>query len=172
MPKTDPWLTQEQEHAWRMWLKVNTELHAALARDLQSGSELSYSDFAVLVQLTDHPEGRIRVTDLAVVLHWDRSRVSHHVKRMESRGLVARSECPTDGRVAYLSITDQGRVAIAQAAPAHAALVGELVFHGMSADDLAHFVATNAAIAKRLTELEARSATEERDTISSYREDR
>lgn len=66
---------------------------------------------AVLVQLTDVPEGRQRFLDLTQALEWEKSRMSHHVGRMAKRGLVTRQECPEDGRGAFVVITDEGRAA-------------------------------------------------------------
>lgn len=136
MTKDDGWLDAEQQRAWRQWLQVNSRLDSVLSRSMQESSELSMSDFAVLVILTDHPSGEVRVTELAGHLDWERSRVSHHIKRMQTRGLIERRECPQDGRGAFISITGAGRDAIVAAAPAHAALVKELVFARLSADDL------------------------------------
>src|SRR4051794_34218843 len=100
-----PWLSAQEEHMWRRWLKLNAELSATLQRELQDDAGLSMPDFDVLVHLTDSPEGRIRVTDLARLLHWERSRLSHHVTRMQRRGLVERTECVEDGRGAFIAIT-------------------------------------------------------------------
>ena len=69
------------------------ELSATLQREMQGDAGLSMPDFEVLVHLTDSPEGRVRVSDLARLLEWERSRVSHHVTRMERRGLVRAQEC-------------------------------------------------------------------------------
>jgi ADP-ribose pyrophosphatase YjhB (NUDIX family) len=62
------WLTAPEEHLWRGWLKLNTELASTLQRELQEDAGLSMPDFEVLVHLTDNPEGRVRVTDLAGLL--------------------------------------------------------------------------------------------------------
>jgi DNA-binding MarR family transcriptional regulator len=150
------WLTAQEEHLWRGWLKLNTELASTLQRELQVDAGLSMPDFEVLVHLTDNTEGRVRVTDLAGLLHWERSRVSHHVKRMEGRGLVQRAECSEDGRGAFVVITPQGRAAIEEAAPGHVQAVRRLVFDALSTDDNA---ALTAVIDKLLARLDdARSA--------------
>ena len=73
----------------------------------------------MLVQLTDSPEGRVRVTDLARALSWEKSRASHHLTRMERRGLVAREECRDDGRGAFVALTPEDRTAIEGAALGH-----------------------------------------------------
>lgn len=138
MSSDSPWLTTEQQQVWRRWLAVNAALPAVLHRDLQE-SGLSLPDFEVLVHLTDTAEGRLRVTDLADVLRWERSRLSHHVKRMEARALVRREECPEDKRGAFVVLTPAGRAAIQTAAPSHAATVREVVFGPLSPEELDSF---------------------------------
>ena len=128
MTTQGPWLTDDQQQVWRRWLAVNAELAALLHRDLQANSGLSLPDFSVLVQLTDRPEARVRVSDLADALQWERSRLSHHLRRMEARALVRREECPEDGRGAFVVLTPAGREAIERAAPDHAATVRTVVF--------------------------------------------
>lgn len=153
-----PWLTDGQQRVWRRWLRINAELPAALHRQLQADSELSLPDFDVLVQLTDTPEGRVRVLDLARALRWERSRLSHHIKRMASRGLVRREECLDDGRGAYVVLTSAGRAAIEQAAPAHVRTVRALVFDALSDEELASLA---AVVDKVLARLEERAASAE-----------
>ena len=134
---SDPvWLDEDEERVWRRWLRLNAELTAALHRQLQAEAGLSMSDYEVLVDLTDDPAGRVRVSELAHLLQWERSRVSHHVTRMERRGLVEREECPDDGRGAYVAITPAGRTAIERAAPGHARAVRRLVFDALQADEV------------------------------------
>ena len=136
MADGDPWLSADAQYLWRQWLRLNAELPGVLHRELQADAGLSLSDFEVLVTLTDTVEGRERVTDLARALSWERSRVSHHVTRMERRGLVERSECRDDGRGAWVVLTEQGRSAIERAAPGHAATVRRLIFDDLTPEEL------------------------------------
>ena len=149
------WLTAQEQRVWRRWLTLNARLSAALHKELQDDAGLSMPDFEVLVHLTDSPEGRIRVTDLARLLQWERSRVSHHVTRMERRRLVQRVECAEDGRGAFIVITPQGRAAIEQAAPGHVKTVRRLVFDALSPEDLDAFA---TIIEKALTQLDNQAA--------------
>jgi DNA-binding MarR family transcriptional regulator len=149
------WLTAQEQRVWRRWLTLNARLSATLQRELQDDAGLSMPDFEVLVHLTDSPEGRIRVTDLARLLQWERSRVSHHVTRMERRRLVQRVECTEDGRGAFIVITPQGRTAIEQAAPGHVKTVRRLVFDALSPEDLNAFA---TIIEKALAHLDKRPA--------------
>ena len=130
------WLTAQQERVWRRWLTLNARLSATLHKQLYDDAGLSMPDYEVLVHLTDNPQGRIRVTDLARLLQWERSRVSHHTTRMERRGLVQRVECAEDGRGAFIVITQQGRAAIEQAAPGHVTTVRRLVFDVLTPDEV------------------------------------
>lgn len=127
------WLTDEEEALWRQWLHVSVSLSLALARELGDDG-LSMADYHVLVLLSDTEEGELRVTDLARLLMWERSRVSHHVTRMERRGLVSRRECGQDGRVAYVGLTPCGRTAIEHAAPGHVRAVRRLFIAPLGED--------------------------------------
>ncbi|MFF8727149.1 MarR family winged helix-turn-helix transcriptional regulator [Streptomyces sp. NPDC015171] len=113
------WLTAEEEDAWRGFLRLRDRLEARLSRLLQAESGLSGPDYAVLVGLTDVPEGRRRYQDLTRELEWEKSRMSHHIARMAKRGLVVREECAEDARGAFVVITEAGRAAIEAAAPLH-----------------------------------------------------
>lgn len=150
------WLTAPEEQLWRRWLMLNRLVPAVLHHDLQADSQLSLADFDVLVQLTDTELGRLRVSDLAQALQWERSRVSHQVTRMERRGLLARDDCPQDARVSYVVITPQGREAIEKAAPAHLRTVRRLVFDVLSPGELAGF---EVAVDKLLAAARAEDAT-------------
>ena len=98
-------------------------LDLQIARDLSKDSGLSETDYDVLSTLSEKPEGRWRARDLAAQLLWSTSRLAHHVGRMEQRGLVARQPCPGDARGALISLTEQGRATLEQAAPLHVASV-------------------------------------------------
>ena len=136
MPSEVRWLTAQEERVWRRWLTLNARLSATLHRELHDDAGLSMPDFEVLVHLTDSPAGRLRVTDLSRLLQWERSRVSHHVTRMESRRLVQRVECAEDGRGAFVVITPEGRAASEQAAPGHVHTVRRLVFDALSPEEI------------------------------------
>ena len=145
-----PWLDDRQQQVWRAWLRVGSRLPAALNRQLQRDSELSLQDFDVLVQLTDVDEGRVRVSALAAALGWERSRLSHHVTRMERRGLVAREECDDDGRGAFVVLTPAGRAAIERAAPGHVRTVRSLVFDALAPAEVDALGDVLAAVLDRL----------------------
>lgn len=135
-PSESPWLNEQEMTVWRSWLRVQTELPSALGRALQADSSLSLQDYETLVRLSEAEEGRLRISVLAEQMHWERSRLSHHLRRMEGRGLVIKTECAEDGRGAFVSITGEGRKALDAAAPGHARVVRQLFLDGVSPEDL------------------------------------
>jgi len=122
------WLDDREAHLWRTWLRVNQELPGRLAELLNEESGLSAADYAILVPLSESPDGMVRARDLGREISWDRSRLSHQVRRMENRGLVTREECEADARGAMVRLTPAGRAAIEAAAPGHVAATREHFF--------------------------------------------
>jgi DNA-binding MarR family transcriptional regulator len=121
MPPTR-WLNDDERQAWRNLSLMQLQLFALLGRELAADG-LSYQDYVVMADLSDHPDGRARLSELGRRLGWEKSRLSHHVTRMEQRGLIEKVRCPTDLRGWFVALTDIGRAAIAAAAPAHVAVV-------------------------------------------------
>jgi DNA-binding MarR family transcriptional regulator len=119
------WLNEREARAWRALQFMQMRLEGALARQL-ADSGLSYPDYLVLVALTDRPDGRMRLFELADVLGWEKSRASHHVARMAARDLVKKETCDSDRRGAYVVVTRRGRRDIEAAAPGHVAAVRHL----------------------------------------------
>lgn len=117
---TEPrWLSDEEQRSWRALQEMTAALDRRLGDDLAAHSGLSAADYGVLVCLSEAPDGQLRARDIAAALAWEKSRLSHHLTRMEGRGLVERRECPTDARGAFVVLTPAGRAAIEAAAPRH-----------------------------------------------------
>ncbi|WP_103938841.1 MarR family winged helix-turn-helix transcriptional regulator [Thermomonospora echinospora] len=131
------WLDDEEQRAWRAFVRMQGRLTARLNRQLQTDSGLSLADYEVLVQLTDTADGRLRPFELQRCLHWEQSRLSHHLTRMQRRGLIGREECTEDGRGAFIVLTDAGRDAITAAAPGHVDTVRSLFLDGLTRDQIA-----------------------------------
>jgi DNA-binding MarR family transcriptional regulator len=144
------WLTDDEQRAWRGLLRMTAQLNGRMNRQLQDEYGISLADYDVLVVLSEAPAARRRVFELADALAWEQSRVSHQLARMQRRGLVAREECPTDARGAFVVLTETGRAAIKRAAPAHVEMVRQLVFDGLSRDQLAALTAVSSSVLDRL----------------------
>lgn len=131
-----PWLGEREARAWRALQTMQLRLEGELARQLAIDSGLSYPDYVVLVALTDRPDGRMRLFELARGLGWEKSRVSHHIARMSERGLVEKRKCDSDHRGAFVGVTERGRQEIMRAAPGHVREVRRLFVDRLSADQL------------------------------------
>ncbi|MEU9150635.1 MarR family transcriptional regulator [Streptomyces sp. NPDC048417] len=146
------WLTADEQHAWRSFLRLNDRLRGQLSRLMQTESNVSAADFGVLVELTDTPDGRRRILDLARALEWEKSRMSHHIARMVKRGLVVRDECAEDGRGAFVVITEEGRAAIEAAAPRHVDAVRELFLDHVTPAELRMLAQLSDRVVEKLDE--------------------
>ena len=102
------WLTDEEQRAWRAYMRAQTMLSVQLGRQLQADSGLSLPEYEVLVHLSEAPEGRLRPFQLGSDLGWEQSRMSHQLSRMARRGFVSREECPGDARGALVVLTAAG----------------------------------------------------------------
>jgi DNA-binding MarR family transcriptional regulator len=117
---TEPrWLNTAEARAWLGYRRMRALLDLQITRDLARDSGLSDADYDVLSDLSESAGHMLRLSELAAHMLWSKSRLSHHVTRMQQRGLVARQECPSDGRGAILTLTETGWQAIRDAAPAH-----------------------------------------------------
>jgi len=130
------WLDERESHLWRSYLRLNQELPGLLADVLNRESGLSAADYAVLVPMSEAADGPMRARDLRSEILWDRSRLSHHLGRMEKRGLVVREECEKDARGAMIRLTAAGRAAIEGAAPGHVDATRRYFFDLLSDDEI------------------------------------
>jgi DNA-binding MarR family transcriptional regulator len=126
------WLDEDEHRTWRSVLRMHTQLTTALAQALKTDSDMSISDYEVLAILSEAPDGVLRARELRCELQWEKSRLAHHIRRMEQRGYVRRDICSDDPRAPLVSITDTGLAAIRAAAPAHVARVRELFFAALA----------------------------------------
>ncbi|PTR32377.1 DNA-binding MarR family transcriptional regulator [Rhodococcus sp. OK519] len=124
------WLSGPQQEAWRTLVSLVTRLPAALDTQLQRDSDLSHFEYFVLAVLSEAPDRRLRLSELACQANASLSRLSHVVTRLEKRGW-ARRETVTGTRGAFAVLTDDGYDKVAEAAPGHVATVQSLVFEGL-----------------------------------------
>jgi DNA-binding MarR family transcriptional regulator len=116
------WLTPTEMAAWRRYIVASRRLIEALDTDLDQ-HDLSMADYEILAQLSDAPERRMRMAELAEIAMLSRSRLSHRMKVMEDAGWVRREACPDDKRGFFAVMTAKGWKAIVAAAPDHVASV-------------------------------------------------
>ena len=125
---TTPWLSPEEQATWRAYLLSTMLIEGALDRQLQADAGIPVAHYAVLVALSEAPERRLRMRELADALCASQSRMTHTVAGLERRGWVRRETCPTDGRGQYAILTDSGYAALEAAAPGHVGAVRAHLF--------------------------------------------
>ncbi|MBA2337055.1 MAG: MarR family transcriptional regulator [Acidimicrobiia bacterium] len=122
------WLDPVEDRAWRSFLEVSGRLERVLDRQLQRESGLPHTYYMVLAMLSEAPERRLRMSDLADITTSSPSRISHAVARLEELGWVERLRCPSDRRGWLASLTDEGFAVLERAAPGHVETVRRVFF--------------------------------------------
>lgn len=119
------WLTQDEQQAWRAWISASRLLNQKLSEVLEEKHGLSLSDYEILAWLSEAPQQRIRMSELAKHSLVSKSRLTHQIARLEADGLVTRKSCKNDGRGLYASLTKRGYNKLVKAAPDHVQSVRE-----------------------------------------------
>ena len=125
-------LSEEEIRAWYAYMKVQLRLRYEMTRQLRVEHDLSLADYDVLVALLSDDRGVMSVSDVAVRIGAERSRVSHQVRRMAGRGLVTLRSSADDRRATEVVLSDVGREALGAATPSHVALVRSVFLDALS----------------------------------------
>src|SRR3954465_3187756 len=137
-PAGEPrWLDAEEQKAWRAWLYSSLLLQDRLDRELTHGTGISHAYYEILVALSEAPERRMRMSELADRCLSSRSRLSHAVSRLEERGWGRREACADDARGQLAVLTDEGFAALEAAAPVHVESVRTHLFDQLSPAQIA-----------------------------------
>ncbi|KIH97808.1 MarR family transcriptional regulator [Streptomonospora alba] len=148
MHETPRGLSPDEQAAWKSFIRMQEILIGRLSRLVRADSEMSASDYIVLAKLTEAPDGQMRFLELAKLIEWEKSRMSHQVTRMVKRGLVVKKECPEDARGAFIVATPLGYEAIQDAAPMHVEHVRRLFIDALTPNQLNTF----ARLSQRILE--------------------
>lgn len=128
-PAEEPrWLSDDEQATWRAYLHATTLLEDHLDRQLQRDAGMPHIYYGLLIQLSEAPRRRLRMTDLAIGAKITRSRLSHAIARLEKNGWVRREDCPSDKRGQFAALTDEGFAVLERTAPGHVAAVRQAMF--------------------------------------------
>jgi DNA-binding MarR family transcriptional regulator len=131
-----PWLDEDEMAVWLQVVGLITRLPAALDVQLQRDSGMSHFEYAAMARLSEAPDRTLRMSTLAAFANGSLSRLSHMVKRLETRGWVYREPCPDDGRYTNAVLTDAGFAQLEAAAPGHVEIVRRLVIDELTTSQL------------------------------------
>lgn len=130
------WLDPAQQRAWRAYIDGHQRLMTALNRQLQSDSDLSLPEYRILVLLSEAPDRRLRMSELADGVLSSRSRLTHQIRRLEDQHLVRRNTCEEDGRGVLAELTEEGMRCLEAAAPGHVEAVRRDFIDLLTSDQL------------------------------------
>ncbi len=149
------WLDDDEMRAWMGYRRMRALLDLQLARDLMQESGLSESDYDVLSTLSETEGQRMRLGDLADWMLWSKSRLSHHITRMQQRGLVDREACADDARGSMIVLTAAGMRAIVAAAPGHVESVRRHLFDHLTPDEVVTLGQLTGRVVEHLQQVDA-----------------
>jgi DNA-binding MarR family transcriptional regulator len=124
--------TAEDLAVWRAFFETSEQLRSMLGSRFQSESDLSSGDYSVMLALSEAPGKKMRSSELAAHVEWERSRLSHHLGRMESRGILVRRKCADDSRGTEIVLTVEGAALFRQASSPHLKAVQELFLDALT----------------------------------------
>ncbi|POH70741.1 MarR family transcriptional regulator [Cryobacterium zongtaii] len=143
-------LNQAQLHAWLRFVAVVELVPGLLDSQLQRDSDLSHFEYYVLAMLSEAPDHTLRMTGLSSMTNSSLPRLSHVVRRLEDRGLVKRTPCPSDRRATNASLTEEGWAVVQAAAPAHVRTVRENVIDPLTDEQVAQLDAISNQLLMKL----------------------
>jgi DNA-binding MarR family transcriptional regulator len=160
------WLSDAEQEIWRSYMTANVEFSAHIDRQLRRDSGMPMAYYEILVRLSEAPDRRLRMSELAEQSQSSRSRLSHAVAALEKSGWVARSPVDADRRGWVAELTDEGFAALAAAAPGHVTAVREHLFDVLTPEQLEALREIGRAISTGLR-AECDAAKEDPDACAS-----
>jgi len=145
------WLNAGEQDAWRAWLDMYRLLLPALDRQLQSESRANFTDFEVLVHLSEAPQRRLRMSELADRTLSTRSAITRTVDRLAAREWVRRVRSADDQRRFYAELTVLGAEVLAEIAPGHVTAVRDLLIDLLTEDELAALRSIGRRVRRRMS---------------------
>src|ERR1700730_11749739 len=152
MPTEPHWLDPREDRAWRAFMHAHHQLTLRLRQHLLQDSGLTWADYEILAVLSRHPTGHMPAQELGTLVQWEKSRLSHQIRRMQEQGLIVREPNPADGRSAMICLLPAGRQAIEDAAPQHVQNVRRHFIYLFPPAELDTFAALNKRVARHLAE--------------------
>ncbi|WP_032378667.1 MarR family winged helix-turn-helix transcriptional regulator [Rhodococcoides fascians] len=140
------WLSQDEQLAWRAYLDATRLLLRDLDNQLTRDSGISFTDFELLVVLSEAPDRRRRMSELADAVTTTRSGVTRAISRLVDNGWVIRVKCDDDKRGMSAELTEAGMNTLTAASPGHVETVRENMFDLVDPNDLAALTGTFTAM--------------------------
>ncbi|HEY5113903.1 MAG TPA: MarR family transcriptional regulator [Nakamurella sp.] len=131
------WLDEDEQAAWRAWLDMYRLLLPAFDKQLSADSRASFTDFEVLVHLSEAPDLRLRMSEVAQRTVSTRSAITRTVDRLVAREWVRRVRSDVDQRGFFAELTPLGSVVLSEIAPGHVEAVRDYLIDLLTEPELA-----------------------------------
>jgi len=125
------WLDSDEMKAWRSYITTSVDLMKALEADV-SPHGITMGDYQMLAMISEAPDSRLRLCDLADQLRLTRGGLTRRMDGVLSQGLVRRVQDDRDRRVAFAELTAKGWTLLKKIAPIHLASVRRLMIDHLS----------------------------------------
>ncbi len=135
--------------AWRALLTAHATAVGAIERDFDAADFIPLTWYDVLVALSEAPEGKLRLHELADRVVLSRSGLTRLLDRLEGAGLLRREPCPCDRRGAYAVLTDEGHATLRRTWPAYARGIAEHFTRHLSAAEADQLASVLGRVATR-----------------------
>ena len=144
------WLNDNEMKAWRGFVTTAAELHRAIESDLAQFG-IDGGDYQLLAMLSEAPEHRMQLCELAEILRLSRSGLTRRMEGVVKAKFVERVSAETDRRTAYAHLTDKGYTFLRRIAPAHVKSVRNRLIDHLSENELKAFGTAFSKIRKSLS---------------------
>ncbi|HEY1133354.1 MAG TPA: MarR family transcriptional regulator [Nocardioides sp.] len=152
-----PWLDDDEMEAWLALVGVLLRLGPALDSQAQRDAGMTHFDYQVLAMLSAVPDHRLPMSELASKVNASLSRLSHVAKKLEFRGWIERRPSPSSRRVTECTLTSAGYAVLVESAPSHVAAVRQLVFDGLTSEQVRQLAAIATTIRSNLDDSDLRT---------------
>jgi DNA-binding MarR family transcriptional regulator len=107
-------------NAWKAFLKAHRTVIDKIENDLEKAKAVPLTSYDVLLELSQAPDRKLRMSELAAQVVLSRSGLTRLVDRLEKEGYLGREADPTDRRGTQAVLTQKGFEALKQAWPIYA----------------------------------------------------
>ena len=136
--------------AWELYFTTTARLTERIEAALKCQSGLSMPEYSVLLMTDRAGEAGIRPSVLAHKVVFSRSRLTHTMKRLESRNLISRRPCQGDGRGGLVFLTDAGKRLFDEAAIVQRDVIRRLFLNEITPEEIDMLTGLFSRVSERI----------------------
>lgn len=126
-------------------MKSSKAVQEQIKKDISSYG-MRTSDFTVLEAL--YHKGRQTIREISSAVLINTGSITYVIDKLETKGLLERSDCKEDRRVVYIQITEQGKEMMDEIFPKHQQVI-EAIFSDITSDEKEFLINILKRVGKR-----------------------